>query len=138
MEILFGKLRPYLAKVHKAIKDGIAFGDLLVFRPKKILHNQFVFYIMSSYRFIHYVNSSTYGTKMPRVSPDYIRNIFIPIPPRDEQIQIINYLDKKTTQIDKAIKLQEEQIKKLKEYKTSLIDSVVTGKILIKGELDAY
>jgi len=93
---------------------------------------------MSSYRFIHYVNSSTYGTKMPRVSPDYIRNIFIPIPPRDEQIQIINYLDKKTTQIDKAIKLQEEQIKKLKEYKTSLIDSVVTGKILIKGELDAY
>ena len=130
-DILFGKLRPYFAKAHKIIKDGVDFGDLLVFRQKKILYNQFIFYIMSSYRFIYYVNSSTYRTKMPRVSPDYIRNIFIPIPSEEEQIQIAKYLDKKTDQIDKAIKLQEEQIKKLKEYKTILIDSVVTGKVKI-------
>ena len=58
-------------------------------------------------------------------------NFFVPVPPYNEQIQIAKYLDKKTAQIDKAIKLQEEQIKKLKEYKTTLIDSVVTGKVRI-------
>ena len=57
--------------------------------------------------------------------------LLLPFPSYQEQIQIAKYLDKKTAQIDKAIKLQEEQIKKLKEYKTTLIDSVVTGKVRV-------
>ncbi len=52
-------------------------------------------------------------------------------PPIDEQMQIAEYIENQTTKIDKAIELQQNYISKLKEYKASLIDSVVTGKVRV-------
>ncbi|EAP0877582.1 hypothetical protein CRQ52_07985 [Salmonella enterica] len=57
------------------------------------------------------------------------------LPPEEEQIQIANFLVQKTEQIDEAIALKEQQIEKIKEYKTTLINSVVTGKIKITPEM---
>ena len=54
-----------------------------------------------------------------------------PLPPKDEQIKIVEYIENQTTKIDKAIELQQNYISKLKEYKASLIDSVVTGKVRV-------
>ncbi len=130
-DILFGKLRPYLAKVFKAENNGVAFGDILVFTPKTEMSVSYSFYLMISKNFISITNSSTYGTKMPRVSPEYVKSLEIPFPSKKEQIQIANFLDEKTAQVDKAIELQQRQIEKLKEYKATLIDSVVTGKVKV-------
>ena len=60
------------------------------------------------------------------------------VPNQREQEAIVEYIKEKTQKIDGVILLQEKQIEKIKEYKATLIDSVVTGKILIKGETDAY
>jgi len=54
-----------------------------------------------------------------------------PLPPKEEQIKIVEYIETQTTKIDKAIELQQNYIAKLKEYKASLIDSVVTGKVRV-------
>ena len=62
---------------------------------------------------------------------DKFGNILIPYPSYDEQIKIVEYIENQTTKIDKAIELQQNYISKLKEYKASLIDSVVTGKVKI-------
>ena len=48
-----------------------------------------------------------------------------------EQQLIVNFIEKNNQKIDHAITLQQKQIEKLKEYKTTLIDSVVTGKVKI-------
>jgi type I restriction enzyme S subunit len=53
------------------------------------------------------------------------------IPSEEEQKDIVSFLDQKCNEIGKAIKLQNEQIAKLKEYKTSLINAAVTGKIKV-------
>jgi len=53
------------------------------------------------------------------------------IVPNKEQLQIAKHIDDQTTKIDKAIELQQSYIAKLKEYKASLIDSVVTGKVRV-------
>jgi type I restriction enzyme S subunit len=53
------------------------------------------------------------------------------VPPKNEQIKIVEYIETQTTKIDKAIELQQNYIAKLKEYKASLIDSVVTGKVRV-------
>lgn len=55
----------------------------------------------------------------------------IPIPPRNEQGFIMEHIETQSTKIDQAISLQQTQIEKLKEYKASLIDSAVTGKIKV-------
>ena len=58
-----------------------------------------------------------------------LKNLQIPLPPLNEQRQIAEFLDKKCEKIDKAISLIEQEINKMKEYKTSLIDKAVKGQI---------
>lgn len=53
------------------------------------------------------------------------------LPPKDEQEKIVEYIENKISKIDKLVNLEQEYIKSLKEYKASLIDSVVTGKIKV-------
>lgn len=60
-----------------------------------------------------------------------LKNFYFPISPLEEQIQIVSYLEKIEEKISKAIMLKEQEIEKLKEYKTVLIDNVVTGKVKI-------
>ena len=55
----------------------------------------------------------------------------IPVPPINEQIEILNYIETQTAKIEKAINLKGQEIERLKEYKGSLINSVVTGKVKI-------
>lgn len=50
------------------------------------------------------------------------------VPPRDEQDEIVAYLDNKCVQIDQLIAIKQKKIDKLNEYKKSLIYEYVTGK----------
>lgn len=66
------------------------------------------------------------------LSKSRMKEIPFYIPPKDEQIKIVEYIENQTSKIDIAIELQQNYISKLKEYKASLIDSVVTGKVMVK------
>ena len=90
--------------------------------------NRYLLRLLLSYWFVDIVSSSTYGAKMPRASWDFIGNMDIPYPKIYEQQQIADYLDKKCSEIDKAIADKEQLIEKLAEYKKSLIYECVTGK----------
>jgi len=125
-DVLFGKLRPYLAKVHKCNNSGIAFGDILVYRPTKQVDSKFSFYTMISESFIDIVDGSTYGSKMPRASVDFVSNMFMVTPPLQEQQTIANYLDIATLKIDTLIKKQIKLIELLKEKRQALISTAVT------------
>ena len=57
--------------------------------------------------------------------------MFVVLPPVDEQPQISAYCDEQNTLIGEAISIKEDQIAALKEYKTSLINAAVTGKIKV-------
>lgn len=68
-----------------------------------------------------------------RFPTENFNNFFFPIPPLTEQKAIVAFLQEQTSKIDKAIFQKQEQIVKLKEYKQSLINEVVTGKIKVAG-----
>jgi type I restriction enzyme S subunit len=55
-------------------------------------------------------------------------DFYLPLPTLSEQSQIVQFLDDKTTTIDKTIQLEGKRIDYLKEYRQSLISEVVTGK----------
>ena len=57
--------------------------------------------------------------------------LLLPIPPYLEQQKIADYLDKQTSKIDQVIALKTAHIEKLKEYKSVLINDVVTGKVRV-------
>ena len=104
---------------------------MLTFRPRNNFDSKFAFYLLISAQFIKTVDSSTYGSKMPRASSSFINEMLIGVPPKEEQIKIAEYIENNNQKTDKAIYLQQQQITKLKEYKTTLIDSVVTGKVRV-------
>lgn len=58
-------------------------------------------------------------------------NLLFPLPAIKEQRDIINHINNKGEKIATAIGLKEKEIEKLKEYKSSLINGVVTGKVKI-------
>lgn len=125
-DVLFGKLRPYLAKVHLAQQDGLISSEALVIRSKDELDAEFLKYYMLSRDFINIVDSSTYGSKMPRASWDFIGNLPVLLPDVEEQKVIARFLDFKTTQIDALIAKKKELLDKLAEKRTALISHAVT------------
>ena len=125
-DVLFGKLRPYLAKVLNAKFSGASVGDIFVMRPEFGIFSRFAFYRFLSKPFIDIVDGSTFGAKMPRVSWNFIANLPIAVPGNDEQTAIAAYLDSKTTQIDDLISKKQRLIKLLKEERTAIINQAVT------------
>ncbi|AGS40769.1 Type I restriction enzyme, S subunit [Cycloclasticus zancles 78-ME] len=65
------------------------------------------------------------------LSQELLKNLLVALPPVKEQMKIFEYLEDISEKIDASISLQIEQIGKLKEYKSSLINSAVTGKIKV-------
>lgn len=130
-DILFGKLRPYLAKVYLAEFKGQAVGDFYVFRSFKGINSSFASRRLLSESFIDVVNSSSYGSKMPRASWEFISNLPIAFPIIDEQNKITEYLNAIDMDYDSKINKAKKLIKLLTEYRTTLINDVVTGKIKI-------
>lgn len=66
--------------------------------------------------------------KDPNISQDIVRNMNYVIPPMDEQLEMVEYLRNKCSQIDQLIAIKQKKIDKLNEYKKSLIYEYVTGK----------
>jgi type I restriction enzyme S subunit len=62
---------------------------------------------------------------------DNFRNLVTILPPMNEQREIIQSIRAMTTKINSGIAIKERQIAALKEYKTSLINAAVTGKIKV-------
>ena len=75
----------------------------------------------------HIFNKAT----IENIGADKYSELYITIPSIKEQEKILHLYSVLGTRIDHAIVLQEQQIEKLKEYKSTLIDSVVTGKVRI-------
>lgn len=127
-DILFGKLRPYLAKVYISTQKQCCSGEFAVIRAHNDVITRFLWYQLISHGFIFMVDRSTYGTKMPRANVDFIKNVGVAIPPINEQREIIDYLDAKCCEMDKLISSKQQLLTELESYKKSVIYEYVTGK----------
>lgn len=108
--------------------EKYSFGAFMtVFRSKL---NFYVFQILNSEIFKKQAGKFLTST-INQLTVNNFNSFEIPLPPKDEQEKIVEYIENKISKIDKLLNLEQEYIKSLKEYKASLIDSVVTGKVRI-------
>lgn len=124
-DVLFSKLRPYLAKAMITNDYGFCTGEFAIIKSYKG-DKRYLFYYLLSDGFLKMVDASTYGTKMPRANWEYIKTLFIPTVAKEEQCLIADYLDKQCAKIDSIIADLETQIDLLQRYKKSLILETVT------------
>ena len=108
--------------------EKYSFGAFMtVFRSKL---NFYVFQILNSEIFKKQAGKFLTST-INQLTVNNFNSFEIPLPPKDEQEKIVEYIENKISKIDKLLNLEQECIKSLKEYKASLIDSVVTGKVKV-------
>lgn len=110
-------------------KDFLVSYSCLTIRPNsEKLFGKFLYYYLISDTFkievSQYINSNTQSN----VGLDSLQKVYMVLPNKTEQQQIAEYLDKKCSEIDKAIADKEQIIEKFTEYKKSLIYECVTGK----------
>ena len=90
-------------------------------------------------KYLHFLLRSCYKDEFRRISggiregqwdlsPIEFTNTLLLIPPKEEQQEIIEYLQSKTAEIDAIIAEKKQQIETIEEYKKSLIFEYVTGK----------
>jgi len=125
-DILFGKLRPYLAKAYLAESSGEAVGDFHVMRPRSNVSPRFAQYQILNRDFIELVDGSTFGSKMPRASWEFVGNMPFPLPKESEQTAITSFLDRETAKIDTLIAEQEKLLTLLAEKRQATISHAVT------------
>lgn len=102
-DILYGKLRPYLAKVWVADRAGNYVGDFIRLTARSSFDSQFLKYVILTPSFISEASAGSVGSKMPRTEWDTLKQIQIPAPRLEQQQQIADYLDHETAEIDAFI-----------------------------------
>lgn len=125
-DVLFNKLRPYLAKVYHAPFDGVSSGELLCLRSSAEVSPRFLFYVASSKAFVDAVNAETFGSKMPRADWEIVGHQPLPLPSLETQKRIAAFLDEKTAQIDALIARKQALLERLAEKRQTVITQAVT------------
>ena len=124
-DVLFGKLRPYLAKAWVAEFPGRATTELLAMRPMG-MESRFLCYVCLWHYFVETTDASTFGSKMPRADWNFIGNIPVPIPKWAAQCAIAEYLDRETARLDELVAEKTRLLDLLSEKRRALITRTVT------------
>ena len=95
--------------------------------PQKI-NSKFLLYFFRSDHFRNELQRLSQGSNISNINQDLLSHIKIPLVEMRFQESVIDFLNKKCTAIDTAIEQKQKLIKKLTEYKKSLIYECVTGK----------
>lgn len=125
-DVLFGKLRPYLAKGFITTKKSCCSSEFIVLRPNKDIHNKYLLYYLLSITFISYIKNLATGVKMPRTNWSQVGGSLIFIPSLAEQEAIATYLDKECEKIGRKIELLERKADAYSRLRRSLINRTVT------------
>lgn len=133
-QILYSKLRPYLKKFLIASDDGICSSEIVPFWVDEGIDAEYLIYVLKSPQVDFFINSATYGTKMPRVGTETMVNLLIPIPPFAEQKRIVSKLQELFPYLDRyeqAWTHLEEFSKKFPvDMQKSILQMAIQGKLM--------
>jgi len=132
-DIAFNMMRAWQGGIGAVSVDGMVSPAYIVAKPNKFMNSEFFEYQYRCPEFIQQMDRYSKGITdfRKRLYWDGFKQLMTIVPPIDEQQEIINYIKKLDEQIAFAIDVKKQQIEKLKEYKTTLINDAVTGKIKV-------
>jgi type I restriction enzyme S subunit len=102
--------------------------------PSRV-NSRWLGYFLFSYRGQDQFQITLYGGTKDGLGLDDVRNVWLAVPPRSEQDQIVEFIDREAGKIDALIAKVREHIETLHEHRTALISAAVTGKIDVREEI---
>ena len=135
-DLVFNKLKAHLGVFFKSniSSEGLVSADYAVYKKKAYINDLKFLEILfrhPSYIAQFIIRATGIVEGLIRLYTDDLFDITVGVPPKKEQQKILEYIETQINKFDKTITLQQNQIEKLKEYKTTLINSAVTGKIKV-------
>lgn len=139
-DLVFNKLKAHLGVFFKSniSYPGLVSPDYAVYKCKAhIIDSKYLELLFRNPSYIEQfiIRATGIVEGLIRLYTGDLFDIAVPVAPAEEQLEILTYIESQSEQFDRAVELQQSQIDKLKEYKTSLINSAVTGKIKITPEM---
>lgn len=127
-DVLFGKLRPYLAKSWLVDRRAYVSTELLCLRPRPGLDSRWLSYVFASRPLVEWAAAASDGTKMPRTSWDKLSGYRVSVPEYAQQRAIVDHLDAETARIDALIEKKQRMVKLVKERTRIQLETVATGR----------
>lgn len=133
-DLVLNRLKAHLAVFSIASMEGLVSPDYSVFRPS--VAGASSRYFEALFKTSVYLGEFRLRVRgivegFFRLYTDSFMDVPLIVPPQHEQAAIMDHLERASAQIDDAIRIKEEQIAALREYKSSLINAAVTGKIKV-------
>ena len=129
-DLVFNKLKAHLGVFSVSKYDGLVSPDYAVYFSTGLCNLKYLEYLFKTPQCISEFRKRSTGIAagLTRLYTDGLFAIECPLPSKEEQQQIAEYLDQKCEQIDRLIAIKQQKIEKLQQYKKSLIYEYVTGK----------
>lgn len=128
-DLLYGKLRPYLNKVHVPIFEGICSTDILVFSKNKYISSRYIAFRFLAKDFVRFANQNVSGVQHPRIDFKTLSRFKIPLPPLPEQYRIVAKIEELFTELDAGVELLKKLKAKLKRYRQAVLKAAVEGSL---------
>ena len=125
-DVLYGRLRPYLNKVHQPDFDGLCSGEFVVMPDNDAISGAFLKHRLSAYDFVDFASHLNAGDR-PRVDFGQLQSFELALPPRDEQTRIANLLDELLNDLATGVSALERCREKLHRYRASVLKAAVEG-----------
>ncbi|EAJ7398480.1 restriction endonuclease subunit S [Campylobacter upsaliensis] len=116
-----------LGKTAKIENNNFSFGAFTAIIRSDL--NNYLYWIFQTEMLKKSISSFIVSIGIGQISQDDIKNFKIPLPPLQEQKEIAEFLDKKCEKINSAIEKTKKQIALIKEYKNTLINEAVCGRV---------
>jgi len=128
-DLVYNKMRMWQGAIGVSAYEGIVSPAYVVLRPRDAAYSRYFHYLYRTEAFIAEANRHSYGLCLDMNSLRYedFKNIYSPVPPREDVKRIVNFLDQKATEIDAAISKKEQLTDVLSEQKGILINQAVSG-----------
>ena len=132
-DIAFNMMRAWQGGIGAVSVDGMVSPAYIVAKPNDLINSEFFEYQYRCPEFIQQMDRYSKGITdfRKRLYWDGFKQLVTVVPPLDEQLKIVEQIKVIEQQTNFAIQIKNQQIEKLKEYKTTLINDAVTGKIKV-------
>ena len=127
-DVLYGRMRPYLNKVHRAKFSGACSAEFIVFPKSDAINSDLLAYLLHHRKFVKFASSQSAGDR-PRVDFDSLSNYSFALPPKSEQDRIVSKIDELFSRIDEGERALGQVQKLVERYRQSVLKVAVTGEL---------
>ena len=126
-QILYSKIRPYLAKAIEAPFEGLCSADM--YPIDTVLVPRFLLYWLLTSEFTHLASQVQGRTVLPKINRDQLDALPVPVAPPNEQQRIVGSIEEQFSRLDTGVLTTQHARQNLKRMRAAVLESAVRGRL---------